>query len=78
MSKRVEAFANMERHPWLKKSWARLSAAEIALANSFIATNDSLDLGEFEKAVNRMFMDKPKPKNWTVICELLSCSNSRA
>jgi hypothetical protein len=52
---------------------------EIILIN-FLQTADELGFGpnEFEFKTNRLFLDNPnKPKNWSVICEILSCVNTR-
>ena len=70
---RFEAFAS---HPFLKKSFARLTPNDRQLAWTFIEKSDELDRGRFELAVNRLFLDGEKPKNWTIIQELLSSANS--
>ena len=75
MSNRLNLFNELKTHAWLKKPYARLSNKEIDVAKHFIKLHDSLDKGSFEHAVNRMFLDKPKPKHWTIILELLICSN---
>lgn len=75
---RTQALHSYKTHPFLKKLYAKLSAAEIALAEAFIRTNDSLPHLEFEYAVNRMFLNqKVLPKNWTGIMELLTCANTK-
>jgi len=73
---RLIKFNSFSGHGWLKKAHSRLGQADLALAHSFIQENQSLDKGAFELKVNRMFLDRPKPKNWTVIVELLTCCNS--
>lgn len=44
----------------------------------FIKQHDNLDKGQFDWAVNKMWVDKEaiKPKNGGRILELLSCANS--
>ena len=77
MSARLNAFRSYKSHAWLKKAYAKLKAPEVAVAEAFIAKNDSLPKGAFELAINRMFIDvSEKPKNYTVILELLTCANS--
>jgi hypothetical protein len=77
MSARRQKFESYATHPWLKKAFGKLSAAERTLARDFIDRHDQLLPGDFEYRVHRMFMDQPeKPKNWTVINELLVCCNS--
>lgn len=71
---RFDAYAT---HPWLQKAYRKLKRAELDLAHKFIAENDALSQGDFEHKVNRMFLFQPdKPKNWTIILELLTCCNS--
>ena len=77
MSIRRYGFDQYASHPWLKRSYRRLTLEERELAWAFIAANDHLDCGAFEFAVNRMFLDKAKPKNFTTILELLTCCNSQ-
>jgi hypothetical protein len=75
--RRLQIFESYRTHPWLKKAYAKLKSDEIALAHGFIKSHTNLDKASFEKAINRMFLDTPvKPKNWTVINELLTCANS--
>jgi hypothetical protein len=69
-------FKSYSTHAWLHKAYNRLSRQEVQLAIDFIIENDPLDKGAFELKVNRMFIDKDKPKNFTVILELLTCCNS--
>ncbi len=72
-----DAFKSYQTHPWLKKPYAKLKLGDRAAVFYFIQKNAALSKGDFEKAINRMFLDKDKPKNWTVILELLTCANSR-
>ena len=76
MSERLSKLKSFSNHEWLSKAYRRLSPGELEIMASFIADNDHLDKGRFELAVNRMFLDKPKPKNFTIILELLTCCNS--
>jgi len=76
MSKRLDAFRNFRSHAWLKKPFEKLSADELLLCEEFIIKHDYLPKGEFEYAINRMFLDKPKPKNFSICQELLTCANS--
>lgn len=69
-------FCEYSTHPWLKRVVAKLSAADRATALHFVYANGDMDKGRFEFAINRMFLDKPKPKNWTAILELLTCANA--
>lgn len=73
---RIDAFKKLEGHAWLGKVFAKLSKQEKELAMDFLAKNSALSNGDFQLAVNRMFLDAPKPKNHTSVMELLSCANS--
>lgn len=76
---RAEAFQELKAHPWHKRTFAKLSSEELGLCLSFLEENAALPREEFEKAVNRMFLDSVvKPKRWTMVLELLSLSNTRA
>lgn len=74
---RSELYDGQRDHPWLGRLHTQLSAREDALARQFICDHDHLDVGPFELAVNRMFVDRPnRPRRWTIIMELLTCVNS--
>jgi len=78
----------MKRFEYLKKRCSensmfakledKLSEAEFFDLIEFIENNEHLDALEFEYAANRMFLDKPKPKNWTAIMELALIANGVA
>jgi hypothetical protein len=76
MSYRLEKFNSYAEHAWLNKAFKKLSKAERDIATDFIKTNDYLGKYDFELAINRMFIDKEKPKNFSIILELLACLNS--
>jgi hypothetical protein len=69
-------FESFATHPWLSRVYRRLKPEDRALALEFIAANAALNRGDFELRVNRMFLDRPKPKNFALILELLTCANS--
>lgn len=76
MSKRSMKFASLIEHAFYSRLCARLTEGERALIQEFIHNNDLLDKNEFESAINRLFIDKVKPKNWAVILEALSVVNT--
>lgn len=49
---------------------------DLAIIRNFINLYNHLDRAEFELTVNRMFIDKEKPKNYTGIMELLTVCNT--
>ncbi len=74
---RINNLDSFQNHPWLCKVYCKLSNQEISLMRNFASLHDHYTKGNFEKAVTRMFMDKPvKPKHWKEIEELLLCANS--
>jgi hypothetical protein len=60
----------------MHKAYKKLSPAELSLAEGFIKENEQLDRDEFATRVNRMFLDKEKPKHFPIIMELLTSCNS--
>jgi hypothetical protein len=73
---RASAFLNYKDHPLLKKQYKKLADYELAIAMGFILDNIYLSKDDFERKAVRLFMDKPKPKHWKEIEELLLCANS--
>lgn len=73
----MELFKTLESDAWFHRLWKRLKPAEIAICEEFIRSHDHLGIGAFEMAVNRMFIDKAKPKNYPIILELLTITNSK-
>lgn len=75
---RKQAFLSYQKHPWLNKVFKRLKKPEIEACLDFIERNKGLSKGDFDLAVNKMWVGKElaRPKNWSCISELLSCANS--
>ena len=78
MTKRHMFFDGFKAHAWLSRVYSRLSPADITTAYEFMTAKSHLSKGEFDFAINRMFIDKgdAKPKRWKEIQELLTCANS--
>lgn len=75
---RIEALKlKVKQYPY-EKSAKKLSEADFDRVVEFIDDNDHLGHLEFEYAVNRMFLDKPKPKHFAIMQELLSVVNTAA
>ena len=74
-SSRLESFHKLQFHPWLKRSYEKLVPAEVQIIEDFIREHDQLSRADFELKVNRMFIDKPRPKHWKQIMELLTIAN---
>lgn len=73
---RIEKFRSYAAHPWLGKTFAKLKVEDIVAAEAFMAAHAASSRDAFELAVNRMYLDKHKPKNWTIVTELLSSCNA--
>ncbi len=74
---REQAFLSYKTHAWFNKVYSKLSQAELLECLAFIKEHDSLNKGDFEHKVNRMFLNTAdKPKNWSRMLELLTCANS--
>lgn len=78
MSLRLEAFNQLPGHAWYRRTWKRLSEADLKWAQQWITSHDHLDRCEFELAVNRMFMDgaNAQVSQKNIVRELISASNS--
>lgn len=75
-SQRKQSYQSLKTHPWFKRLFKRVKPEHEQLILSFIAANDCLNKNDFEAAVNRMFLDKPKPKNYEIVLELLANANA--
>lgn len=75
--RRLDAFQLLSEHAWYGKLYNKLSAAERVMCREFIFSRETLNADEFELAVNRWFVDKPKPKNWATMMELVSSSKPK-
>lgn len=74
---RINSLEIAINHPFLRKGFEKLKKSEIDFLYDFIKKNMDLNTEEFEKTINRFFLDKQiKPKNWNIISELLSSSNT--
>jgi hypothetical protein len=76
MDDRRLAFDNLAKHPWLGRVFSRLKDEDLAAARAFISANSELSKGDFELKINRMFIDRVRPKRYKEIMELLTCANS--
>lgn len=65
-------FLQLYKHAHYGALLLRLSADDLKTVKAFIVDNRNLDKGQFVHSVNRMFIDKSKPKNWTLIMEILT------
>lgn len=75
---RLDAFQLLSEDTWYRRLYEKLSARDRVDCREFIAANNHLDPDAFELAVNRWFVDKPKPKSWTTMAELVSTAGAKA
>ena len=61
----------IKSHPWLKKGYAKLRKDEIDIITEFFA-RQWVSFDDAMMACNRMFVDRPKTKNFTTVMELVS------
>lgn len=77
MKNRLEKYDNFRAHPWFSRLFVKLKQADDSFCLDFIKQNEHLSKDDFEKKVNRVFIDKSdKPKNWKIILEILTCINT--
>ena len=72
---RIDEFKKLSSHAYYGKSIKKLKAIDFGIIYQFISENDHLDKNDFASAVNRMFINNEKPKNFTMIMELLDVTN---
>lgn len=63
------------RGPYQKKTFKKLTPSDIDLIRTFITDHIHLNHENFEKTLNRLFLHRDRPKNWTLILEILSDIN---
>jgi hypothetical protein len=71
---RLSNFIALKSHAWLKRLFIKLNKKELELCYNFIKSTYEDSNNEYASKVNRMFLDKEKPKSWKEIQELLLCS----
>lgn len=69
------AIRELGDHPWFCRVVARLGDADREVIEDFISRSRELELSAFEMAVNRMFLDRERPRRWREIMELLTVAN---
>lgn len=73
---RLHIFRELKNDAFFGKFFKKLSTEEIRICEEFIA-NNSQSVSDFEYALNRLFLDKEKPRHWKEILELLLSANIR-
>lgn len=76
---RLRNFNQLKNHIMYQKHFKKLSKIDVEFCEEFLAHSSDLNRDDYANKINRLFLDKTdKPKNWTVIWELLSVSNTEA
>lgn len=82
MSPRIKRFTQLPTDPHYGKICRRLKAPDVEFAKKWLADHDHLNKDEFEKACNRMFLDKPELREqfprWCLILEVVHVTNVSA
>lgn len=73
---RIDQFKNLANHAYYGKSIKKLKSVDFDIIYQFISENDHFNKNDFASAVNRMFINREKPKNFTLIMELLDVTNA--
>jgi len=74
---RKEKFYSLENRPHYNRLFKRLNKSDILIIEKFIEDHDHLDYSRFEHTLNRFFLFRDKPKNFTMILEFLMISNMK-
>lgn len=74
--KRLEAFKALKDHPWLGRSFKKLSKADEDYCIAWLEANAGLSKDQAPHYIVRLWLDRPKPKAWKEMEELLICANS--
>ncbi len=77
-TKRIEALEALADHPWFSRIWSRLSAEDLAMMRAWAREHAELDAAAWEMAVNRMFLDRSRPRRWREIMEMLTVAGTSA
>jgi hypothetical protein len=71
MKSTKECLEYASNHAWLSKGFKKLNAAEISLVTEFL-NRDFPSKSDAMLAVNRIFLELEKTKNWTTVVEIAS------
>jgi hypothetical protein len=68
----------LEQDAFYGKFFPKLGMRSIALMKEFCDKNEDLKHWEFDSAIQRMFLDKEKPKMWQTMMDILIAVNNSA
>lgn len=74
----TEAFEALEFHPWHGKNFAKLSMVNRESCCVWLKARENDSRDKVEMSIHRLWLDMEKPKNYTLMMELMVCANSMA
>jgi hypothetical protein len=79
MKSRLDCFEELIEDFHYNRLFKKLKESEPLVIRTTLTLTDKLDANKFESFLNRMHIDdsKNRPKNWSIMCELMSAANSR-
>ena len=73
---RHTALIKLPSHPMLGKLFQNLTHDELELVVAFVCQREHLSKDEYMTAVNRWFLDQPKPKHyadmWAIVSQVVN------
>ena len=76
MPYRLKRLNELYSHPMYGPTLKKLEGSELDMIHRFIVENHELPHLDFEYKMNRMFLDKEKPKNFAAMCDVLIAVNT--
>lgn len=68
-------FLNFKNHPYYSKYFKKLKESDIEFCINILEQTNNLNKNDYSFKIVRLWLDqKNKPKNWTIIEELLIAS----
>ena len=72
MNARLQKFEALKTHPMYRKQIQKLNDEEFGTIQWFCKFYADRNQKDFEMLGNRLYLDKPKSKNWVAVVELIS------
>lgn len=68
---RSKNFEKLKFHPYYGNLFSKLKKSEIEICQTIVFSSENIGADDFEKMVNRLFLDEKKPKNLGIMIDLL-------
>lgn len=72
MCKRIQKFESLKEHHWYQRLVKKLTQEEVEIIHQFCKTHQDKNALEFEYAGNRLYLCRPRTKNFAIVNELLT------